>query len=184
MSPLDHWPFIGLLAPNPCGSRSGREPAGRSPRRRGTPRRSWANPRDSTCDASLSAVALTNRSAAAQREPDGPYSTASGSRSTKETEVRSAAASSPCSIRSASTWSARAFAAAIAASTEEAYTITPGRSRTSAIHRPSNSCSISIVRRTESQHTMSAQQVTKNRKRARTLKSVDPQGLGNLGSTG
>lgn len=56
--------------------------------------------------------------------------------------------SSPCSRRSPTTPRARAFALARASKAVAPYTKTPGRSTTSAIHRPvSDSCSRSTLRR-------------------------------------
>lgn len=54
---------------------------------------------------------------------------------------------SPCSMRSATTCSAKACTRETASSRVAPYTMTPGRSRTSAIQRPSSSRSSSIVNR-------------------------------------
>ena len=57
---------------------------------------------------------------------------------------RSSGPASPCSRRSARMRRASAWTLAVASSGVAPYVITPGSSTTSAIHRPSSSCSISI----------------------------------------
>src|SRR5579871_5704624 len=70
---------------------------------------------------------------------------------------------SPCSMRSARTRSAKTSTFAITSSRVAPYTITPARSGTSAIQRPSSSCSIS----TENIGTLSCGQLLRRPHRPR-----------------
>src|SRR5260221_2434049 len=63
----------------------------------------------------------------------------------KET-LRSSGTASPCSSRSASARSARAWTLATASGFVTPYARTPGIAATSAIQRPSDSCSISMLK--------------------------------------
>ena len=92
------------------------------------------------------ALPLDRPSDAEQRRQDaGCPSRRPGDQAAMKEMVSSSGPASPCSSRSATTRSASAWARACASRCVGPYARTPGRSGTSAIHRPSSSCSSSIV---------------------------------------